>query len=452
MTFIDTHALGEGLNRMAKMALDSGEASSVEEALALFHSYSLHLEVSPDVATNVSQQAALLTAANAARRAFLGGVTVNGAAGIACLLPGWNHADLTTVLREIGVHAGPRPEGAPIIHIGAGPADGEALLRTVTHGWCGGCVPAGAEMANDPGAFVLSGIVAGAMAVCEIFQKVRRSNPAAGRRSVGLSLWDPGADWTAPDASAAPPPMLPSAAWLVGLGNLGQAFLWAIGMLDYADPGAVTLTLQDFDRIAVSNDSTSLLTSLDLVGEPKTRAVARWAETRGFRTRLIERRFAADFRLSANDPAVALCGVDNGLARAALEDVGFACILEAGLGAGVSDYLAIRLHSFPQQRKAREIWAANNAAASALLAQPAYRQLAASGADRCGLVQLAGRTVGAPFVGAIAGALTIAELVRLANGGSVTAVADLHLRSLDHSTVVRQPAGFGHNPGFTPSR
>ena len=452
MKFIDTSALGEGLNRMAKMALDSGEASSVEEALALFHSYTLHLEVSSDVATNVSQQAALLTAANTARRAFLGGVTVNGAAGMACLLPGWHHTDLATVLGALGVHTRSRTEGAPIIHIGAGPADAQALLRTITHGWCGGCVPAVAETASDPDAFVLSGVIAGAMAVCELFQKARRSNPAAGRRPVGLSLWDPNADWTMPDAGRARPLMLPSAAWLIGRGNLGQAFLWSIGMLDYADPGAVTLTLQDFDRIAISNDSTSLLTSVDLVGEPKTRAMARWAEAHGFRTRLMERRFAADFRSSANDPAVALCGVDNGLARSALEDVGFDCILEAGLGAGVSDYLAIRLHSFPQHRKARNIWAANKAEANVLLAQPAYRQLAANGADRCGLLQLAGRTVGAPFVGAIAGALTIAELVRLANGGPVTAVADLHLRNLDHRTVVRQPAGFGHNPGITLGR
>lgn len=452
MTFIDTQMLGDSLHRLAKMALDSGEAASVEEALALFRSYALHLHVTPEITGNASQQAALLTAANAARRAFLGGVTASGAAGITCILPGWSGIDLACVLAALGVETRPSAEGVPVLQIGGGAAHSAALLRTVTAGWSGGCIRVGQPVRDDPDAFVLAGVVAGAIGVCELFQRARGSNPAAGRRSIGLSLWEPAADWSAASAGIPAVLALPSAAWLIGLGNLGQAFLWALGLLPYADPGDVTLTLQDFDRIAPSNDSTSLLTRLDLVGQYKTRAMAAWAEARGFRTRLVERRFAADFCLAPDEPAVALCGVDNALARSALEDVGFECVLEAGLGAGVTDFLAIRLHSFPQVRRARDIWSGGKGEPVELLDRPAYRALEAGGADRCGLVQLAGRTVGAPFVGAIAGALTIAELVRLANGAPMTAVADLHLRSLEHRSVVCQPDAFGCNPGITPSR
>lgn len=453
MSKLDSIALGDSLNRMAKIALDSGEAASIEDALALFRTYALHIHVTPQLAGSVSQQAALLTAVNAARRAFLGGVSVSGIDGIVCTVPGFAGSDIAVAVLALGARCVPRPDGAPIIQIGGGPPRYDAHVRTVTRGWCGGCVPRDIEAPDDdPDAFVLAGVVAGAIAVCEIFQMVRRSNPIAGQRSVGLSLWDPKVDWTDAKAMGAPPLLLPAAAWIIGLGNLGQAFLWSIGMLPYQSAESLTLTLQDFDTIAPSNDSTSLLTRLDHVGQPKTRRAAAWAEERGFKSRLVERRFGSHIRVDDEDPAVALCGVDNALARSALEDAGFGCVLEAGLGGGVSDFLAIRLHSFPQQRKARDIWGNVGAIAAGtpdVLDRPAYQNLAAEGAERCGLVQLAGRTVGAPFVGAIAGALTIAELVRLANGLPVTAVADLHLRNLDHRFVVAQPYGFGCNPGLT---
>lgn len=453
MSKLDPIALGNSLNRMAKIALDSGEAESIEDALALFRTYALHIQVTPQLAGSVSQQAALLTSVNAARRAFLGGVSVSGLDGIVCTVQGFAGCDLAAAVVALGARCAPRPEGAPVIQIGGGAPRHDAQLRTVTRGWCGGCVPRDVEAPDDdPDAFVLAGVVAGAIAVCEIFQMVRRSNPVAGRRSAGLSLWDPMADWTGAKASGAAPLLLPAAAWIIGLGNLGQSFLWSLGMLPYRSPESLMLTLQDFDTIAPSNDSTSLLTGLGHVGQRKTRRAAAWAEERGFRTRLVERRFGSHIRVDDEDPAVALCGVDNALARSALEDAGFGCVFEAGLGGGVSDFLAIRLHSFPQQRKARDIWgnaAALAASAPEVLDRPAYRNLAAEGAESCGLVQLAGRTVGAPFVGAIAGALTIAELVRLANGLPVTAVADLHLRNLDHRSVVAQPSGFGCNPGLT---
>jgi hypothetical protein len=44
------------------------------------------------------------------------------------------------------------------------------------------------------------------------------------------------------------------------------------------------------------------------------------------------------------EPSVALIGVDNELARQAVEDVGFGRVIEAGLGRGPQDFLGIDLH------------------------------------------------------------------------------------------------------------
>src|SRR5207248_879459 len=74
----------------------------------------------------------------------------------------------------------------------------------------------------ETSAFAPAGVLAGALAVCEIFQRVRGGAPTACRRAVGLDLWDPRRDWLRGE-SAPPPGRLPAGAWLVGMGNLGQA-------------------------------------------------------------------------------------------------------------------------------------------------------------------------------------------------------------------------------------
>jgi hypothetical protein len=181
--------------------------------------------------------------------------------------------------------------------------------------------------------------------------------------------------------------------------------------------------------------------------------MAAWAERRGFRATIIERPFAANFRISSDDPPVALCGVDNALARAALDDVGFARVIEAGLGKGTSDFLAFRFHCFPGPRTAREIWSdtPQETADNPTLELPAYRALAAKGLDRCGLTSLAGRTVGAPFAGAVAATLVVGELIRLANGAHGYDFIDGHLRSLDNRTVATAKVLRPFNPGTTAS-
>src|SRR4051794_8962257 len=72
MTFIDP----DRLNRLVKLAMDTGEAATAEAAEALFATYRLGVSVGPDARGSTAHQAALLTAVNAARRTMLGGVEV----------------------------------------------------------------------------------------------------------------------------------------------------------------------------------------------------------------------------------------------------------------------------------------------------------------------------------------------------------------------------------------
>jgi len=102
--------------------------------------------------------------------------------------------------------------------------------------------------------------------------------PSAGRQCIGLSLWDL-ADTNWLDAAGPDPDsgIFPRAFWLIGLGHLGQAFLFGLGLLPYDRPGDLHLLLQDDDIITPSTESTS-------IGTKKTRSMAAWAEGRGFTT------------------------------------------------------------------------------------------------------------------------------------------------------------------------
>ena len=204
----------------------------------------------------------------------------------------------------------------------------------------------------------LAPMLAAALAVNEAFLFVSGHAAVAGRRPVGLSLWNPApaCDWLA-DAGTEPAlSLLPSRLWLIGLGHLGQAYLWALGLLPFARPQDLSLVLQDIDIITPSTESTSILTDATLINVKKTRAMAAWAERRGFTTAIHERLFDASFRRQDDEPAVALCGLDNGIGRQALDQVGFDFVVEAGLGRGHRDFRAIRLHTLPASRPAAQIW------------------------------------------------------------------------------------------------
>ena len=450
----DHTTIADCLNRLVKLAIDTGEAESLEEAEKLFMGYRLGVSVGDDVGQSPTHQAALLTIVNSARRCLLGGIEVEGIAGMNLLVPVPLYRSLEEAVAGVGgrVVRSVRPD-VPLVVVGNAKAKNQHqfAIRVTFEGWSAGILPLAHDntQLGESCEFTPAGVLAGALAVTEAFQFLRGNQPIAGRREVGLSLWRPEMPWQDGAASGPVIERLPSALWLIGLGNLGQAYLWTLGMLPYAAPGDVQLILQDDDFLALSNDSTSLLTRSELIGMRKTRAMAGWAEQRGFTTTIVERKFKPDLLVHHDEPSLALCGVDNEPARSALEDVGFAKVIEAGLGGGADDFLGFRTHVFPGERKAKDVWKPVETNRVVRTDRPAYEKLAASGLDQCGLTQLAGRTVGAPFVGAIAAAIVIGEALRVVNGAHGYDLIDGHLRDLKHLTVVDGVDGPPLNPGST---
>ncbi|HAF08758.1 MAG TPA: hypothetical protein DCK98_01575 [Chloroflexi bacterium] len=450
------------LGRTLKLELDSGRAQSRREAEEIVRGYVLQVDVGPGLTASRSRQIALLTVVNAARRAFPGGVHVRIADDPTMSIPwagGRRLADAVawyggTLLSELS------PQRTTIVLGDARSLDtsGRVLVPTF-NGWSGGVVQRRSDRLAEELDFPLAGLLAGALAVSEAFQ-AQRGDGVAARRDVGFSLWDPRIPWRDAAAVGESWSYLPQRVWLLGLGHLGQAHAWALGALPYANPSDVLVMLQDTDRIVPANADTGLLVPRDFATEMKTRLVGRRLEELGFVTRMSERRFDDQTRRTQDEPGLALSGFDGPQARRALESAGFDKVIDVGLGGGPTHYLDLLLHSFPSGLQAADAFASKHAATDPALAdQPAYKEWAAKLAAegvltaeeiRCGMLEVAGRTVGAAFVGAVAASLALAEAVRYLGGAPMYEVLSVSLRSPDYIDVAPNTRpGPPTNPGFT---
>jgi hypothetical protein len=440
------------LHRTAKYFMDNGRAHSIEDAMAILNGFGLTIYVGSEIADSVHQQNALITLVNVAGRTLLGGIEVVGLPDVQSLTPIALDLSLRESVRRLGgrtVLAAKIDWPAAVIGDFTGLTLPSRCWRLTWSGWRGGVIPVrDGRRLQEQETIQLAPLLAAAVCAAEAFAYHAGDNPMAGRRASGLSLWRPGSDWLVKDATEPVLTYLPARLWLIGLGNLGQAFAWALASLPYPDRGSIQLILQDFDRLAVSNESTSLLSFATDIGRRKARTVAEWFEARGFEAFVNERHFGPWTRRGDDEPGVALCGVDNPIARAALEHSGFGLVVEAGLGAGPEAFRSLSVHTFPASRSAEEIWSRQvGQPGDNFEHMPAYQSLARNGMDSCGLAQLASRTVGVPFVGLTAACLVVSELLRRLNGGPAFEIMSCSVAALEDIETVAIPSGpyaFGH--------
>ena len=453
------------LHRTTKLELDEGRARTVDEAQEIMASYVLQIDVGVGVAESETRQAMLLTAVNTAVRAFLGGVRVrlreHGRVGVSWV----QGMDIATAVETYGGEiVESLDHDHPTLVVGEVREEpvGSLVLHGTWEGWSGGVVQETKDRLGESVEFPLAGMLAASLGVSEAFQNLR-GNVVAGRRSTGLSLWEPRCDWREEPAFGEPCRYLPKRLWLIGLGHLGQAYAWALALLPYEDRSAVDLVLQDFDSIVKANGSTGMLSDDSLIGRKKTRVVSCRLEALGFNTNITERYFDSATRRSVNEPGVALVGVDDPTPRRHLEGAGFDLIVDAGLGGGPRNYLDILIHSFPSGIKAKDAFLARNTQhAGALVDQPAYQDFhrrvsrttdLTDDEIRCGIIEVAGRSIGAAFVGCVAATFVLSEVLRSLAGGPRTEVLGVTLRSPDKSQASANTLeAIATNPGFVEAR
>lgn len=440
----------DDLNRVAKLLVDR-DGIPMDAAIERLASCTVVLDCGEEVSQSPSLQAAVLTAANVACRCFHSKLVLSARDPERWALripwaPGASFLDALTSVSSGAVQIGSATDDCSVLLFGSGQAS--EGLRVTFDGWCGAVFPAGMrDRLPEREMCALAGVVAGALGVSELFMANAEVTITASRREVGLSLWCPHLPFDHPDAVGVPVEYLPSHAWCLGLGHSGQAYLWSLSMLPYSDPGSVNMILQDYDRVVTANVDTGVLTLASDVGSYKTRVAARWLEARGFRPRIVDRRFDQYTFRSSSEPGLALCAFDGTGPRHLLERAGFDCVVECGLGGRHDNFDAMLVHQFPQPaEKAEGIWSPDSLQSRHEHAEhlatnnPVY---AAYGRQHvCGHVELAGKSVAVPFVGVAAGAYVISAPLRALHQGPRYQSIDLRLSCPEHIQAVSYPVDF----------
>jgi hypothetical protein len=402
-------ALDRQIARLAKILVDS-KGISFDEAQDWLRGLTLEVVVGLD-AMSPAAHAAILTSVSVASRTFVGGVRVTGAINqpLNLALP----LSAETIAEAVTVVGATSFNGAPSRRIFVGTSRAPKKVWSISpwwHGWCAGTVnPSDARW--DKGDNPLTGIAAGAMAVGAAFE-AQRGHRCDLRSEV--NLWPVVEGEIGPSFSEV---FLPGALWLVGLGNLGQAFLWALAALPYSDPAEVSLVLQDRDKVTEENWATSVLVRGETYGTLKTKVAEQWALHKGFNVRRIDRRLLASDRLDSEDPRLALSGVDKIEARKLMAEVGFDCIVDAGLGRTSSNFDRYRVtvfdHIHPIDRHFATL--TDEPVDEAVLKGEAYRRLEAE-IGHCGTAEIGGASVAAPYVSALAAAVSISRAIAVVSG------------------------------------
>lgn len=389
-------------SRLAKLLIDA-DGLSAEEAEAQLGALTLEIVIGPQ-AHCVAGHQAILTAVAVGRRTFAGGVSVvlDSDKRLCSNLP-LGARTLGGALETLGVGV---ISSAPAARIAIG--IGTDVAEVDAFGWWDNW-RAGAREAPTPchgDDNPLAGIVAGAACVARAFSKARCACYPA------ISVFDL---WPTPETTTGPAfseVFLPSELWILGLGNLGQASLWSLSALPYAQPQAVKLVLQDRDRISAENWGTSILVKRGEYGAYKTQFGEAWCIARGFDVRRVDRWVDENHRVQEGEPRIALCGFDKVEARKMLDASGYDLIIDTGLGRGHADFERFRISIFDREHRISDHFGQQRAPQAD--APQDYVKLV--GLDQCGAALFGQVAVAAPYVSAIAGAFQISRAIAISSG------------------------------------
>ena len=197
-----------------------------------------------------------------------------------------------------------------------------------------------------------------------------------------------------------------------GTARVGQTLSAEVSAIADAADG-----LPDPATFTEENWATSVLVKDEIYGSLKTRVAEHWASAKGFDARRIDRRLSAHDRLEHDDPPFALSGVDKIQARRLMAEVGFDCIVDAGLGRTAHDFDRYRVTVFDRARPIDRHFAGQDDAplARGVPAGRAYRRLEEE-IGPCGTAEIGGASVAAPYVSALTAAIAVSRIVAVTSG------------------------------------
>ena len=424
-------------SRVTKALTDANRVGSFPEAEARLDAVRLNIVLGADQVGTPAGQAAALTAIATARKCF-GHVVLVASNDTPLIAPLPLGKTLFKAARRLGAKIAAQPSklNTHTIRIGAAPKSAGWDLRCWWDRWLSGARAFDDDPIGDS-RLAIAGVFSGAIAVRQVFACVVVGRDVR-ERDVTISLRTP---WERSDPAANGPERfdVPDKLWLLGLGHLGQAFVWNLCFL--AGNSECLAILQDDQTISEENEATSLLVlpGNAQLGQRKTRIAVPWLESCGWRTELIERRHHGDIAVTSDDPAYLLSGLDRLKPRLTMAQHGFPFMIDAGIGHGAGDFEGIQIRAIAKGQSLDGLWSdpEQNAVEDnkkSLLDRPAYLELEHH-VGQCGTVGFADASVAVPFVGAAAGALAIGQAIRLASLQSAPLFLQVELGAPEMATL-----------------
>lgn len=440
---VDPALVKDNLHRADLFSLKRNPDMTPERAMAWRTGLKFAIVIDPRDAEHYGSQMCLLTATNLAWRVSgnFGSVSVHGVSDQACHQMVAPDKSLSRYIADIGGRCVTDipDDDQLIILIGSASLKGGCFqIRAVFSDWVGGIMRQDhTPVRSDKGILPLGPTLAASMAVWECFCFYDGHGTAVGRTNIGVDLWTMRPDNLSNlGKDCAENIHLPDKLWCLGLGHLGQAYLWLIGHLPYNDNErkSMLLKIQDYDTIGSSTTSTSVLSFANDIGEKKTDVCAAWLGKRGFNPHLVPGTFNSDTKFDFGTDVV-LGGLDNLPSRRAVMVRQPVLYIDAGLGNRIDTFQSMRILAPSYDKQPTDVWPDQTSSTHEKIPEAIKRLQDEGRLDQCGAVTLGNTAVGFPFVGMCAATMVLAQAINQRNNRQVFEKINFDLRSPTEMTA-----------------
>ncbi|RYU94651.1 ThiF family adenylyltransferase [Emticicia agri] len=409
------------INQVDRVVIALAEKNniSLENAKELLSKHQVVLETTERVKSSYHLQVAFLTCYNIANRVFKGGVICNMPEDIPNLLKFEKETFIEVLEGFFPLNkVSQKNAEIPKILFGKHPlAKNEAEL--VCSNWQGGLNIYNSEiieLKSIGNSISLGACLASAYAIFWAFNRTYFITEDQYKESFGYSLWNNSLelDWHSSNGEGPEKIYLPSKIWSVGLGHLGQAYLWIISLLkskqDYE------ILLQDYDKLGIENLGAQILSFESQINKSKARICAEFLEKVGVDSIIMEKKFIESDQQdeSLKDFEVLLTGLDNIQSRQKIDTDRFKICLDGATNGKLINFDSFTFRNLTlSQRKPSDIWQENQTS-NEILHENLYRMVEEKGG--CGILTNVG--ISTPFVGLFGASILISELIKMMNKGN----------------------------------
>ena len=432
-------------NRVA-IAIAEKYDTDIEEAINKMNDTSIYIMADESITNSYSKQVAFLTAVNIAHRIFLGGVSCRLPANTPNLLKLESEYFNDLISKSGGVNTDKYPSGQVLkILIGIECYD-DQCIESVSSGWRGGVNFNNQDRIVFPDSdnkISLGPIASASLACYFAFCKAYQINNDGIDLNIGISLWNINSakEWFKDKNDGPNIVNLPRNIWALGLGHLGQAYLWTLGLMPFKTPKETLFLLQDADIVEPENIGSQVLCSQQNIGRPKTRACMNFLENLNFKTQIIEKQFL--FGDSEQEwmkiyPFL-LNGVDNIKTRRSIKKTFLKLFLDGATNGRFDLFDSFTMKNISNIEKEPNVIWPDDDVNGFIFHKNLYQKY--EKIHQCG--QLANIGISTPFVGLFGSTIIISELIRSINQGRRYSIISLQLRDLNSIDAIEY--GFYNN-------